>query len=161
MGRSTTGLFRVGVPHAAVIAALHEQCLGKVWSAESVGRLLALPGAFAVLAVQGETPVGFALCLSADDGPDGDVELIAVGVLDAHRRIGLGGALLTECLGCAAEQGARGLLLEVSEDNREARALYGKIGFSEVGRRTGYYGSGRDALLLRRAIAAGKKVKSP
>ncbi|MFA4893699.1 GNAT family N-acetyltransferase, partial [Brevundimonas sp.] len=52
----------------------------------------------------------------------------------------------------AAARGARRLFLEVAEDNEAARALYGRAGFSEAGRRPRYYaradGSRRDALLL-------------
>jgi ribosomal protein S18 acetylase RimI-like enzyme len=41
--------------------------------------------------------------------------------------------------------------LEVAEDNAAARALYAKLGFTQAGRRAGYYvttGGAKDAIVL-------------
>jgi lipid A disaccharide synthetase len=55
-----------------------------------------------------------------------------------------------------AEEGTTRLLLDVAEDNTPARRLYVRLGFTEDGRRKGYYTAGRpapvDALLMSRAI---------
>lgn len=40
------------------------------------------------------------------------------------------------------------LWLECREDNHSARALYGKHGFRETGRRSKYYSDGKDAILM-------------
>jgi ribosomal-protein-alanine N-acetyltransferase len=52
----------------------------------------------------------------------------------------------------AAAQGATRLFLEVADDNAAALALYARAGFSEAGRRPGYYarpdGGRQDALIL-------------
>jgi len=52
----------------------------------------------------------------------------------------------------AAALGAERMFLEVAEGNVAARALYARAGFSEAGRRRGYYsrndGSREDALVL-------------
>jgi ribosomal-protein-alanine N-acetyltransferase len=52
----------------------------------------------------------------------------------------------------AAARGATRLFLEVADDNAAALALYARAGFSEAGRRPGYYarpdGVRQDALIL-------------
>ena len=40
-------------------------------------------------------------------------------------------------------------------DNAAARHLYERLGFEQVAVRRGYYGPGRDALVLRRWLSAG------
>jgi GNAT superfamily N-acetyltransferase len=64
------------------------------------------------------------------------------------RRTGLGDALLTLAIECAAEHGARRIELDTNEDNVAALALYERHGFST--RSKG--GSGRD-LFLGRSLA--------
>ena len=54
------------------------------------------------------------------------------------------------------QEGVRALYLEVRDSNAAARALYGSLGFTQVGRRRGYYQHPtEDALLLRRDLAEG------
>lgn len=56
-----------------------------------------------------------------------------------HPGQGIGQALLTWCEEKAAAGGAARLLLEVRADNARARAFYRTAGYSELGRRRGYY----------------------
>jgi ribosomal-protein-alanine N-acetyltransferase len=59
-----------------------------------------------------------------------------------HRRQGWG-RLMLQALGQRAQTaGAEGLLLEVRESNKAARALYASIGFEQVGHRKDYYPAG-------------------
>jgi ribosomal protein S18 acetylase RimI-like enzyme len=142
--------------HAEIIAALHAATIaaerGGGWGVEWVARILALPGAFAVLALA-EEPAGFALCLPAGDA----VDLVAVGVVVARRREGIARRLVEHCAARAKAAGAERLMLEVAADNAVALALYHAVGFAEVGRRPGYYGAGRarpagDAIVLARSL---------
>ena len=100
--------------------------------------LLAMPGVFGFIDGRG----GFILVRAAG----GEAEILTLAVEPSARRRGLGRALLDQAL--AATAGSP-LFLEVAADNAVARALYGAAGFTECGRRTGYYGAGRDALVLR------------
>jgi ribosomal-protein-alanine N-acetyltransferase len=59
--------------------------------------------------------------------------------------------LLEAVLEVARLRGAAAIFLEVREDNEAARALYAQAGFTEAGRRQGYY-SGVDGLVLRRNL---------
>lgn len=67
----------------------------------------------------------------------------------ACRRQGVGHRLLGELLEHYRRQGAVRVTLEVRPSNGEARRLYDRFGFREVGLRRGYYfDTGEDALLL-------------
>jgi ribosomal-protein-alanine N-acetyltransferase len=61
-------------------------------------------------------------------------EILNLAVAPRFRRQGIAGLLLQHELNCRAI-----FYLEVRESNIAARALYGKFGFREVTRRTGYY----------------------
>jgi [ribosomal protein S18]-alanine N-acetyltransferase len=80
-------------------------------------------------------------------------ELGDIAVADGWRRRGVGRRLLETVLEAMAERSVRELYLEVRPSNREARRLYERYGFEEVGRRKDYYARPReDALVLRRLI---------
>jgi len=81
-------------------------------------------------------------------------EIENVVVAPDRRRGGVASALIHELLRNAARRGAVSLGLEVRESNVAARQLYEKLGFSEIGRRAGYYRDPiEDGLLLRISIA--------
>jgi ribosomal protein S18 acetylase RimI-like enzyme len=63
-----------------------------------------------------------------------DVPGLGLGVAPAHRRRGLGTALLAATIKLACEQGAAALSLSVSERNQAARRLYDQAGFVVVRR---------------------------
>ena len=89
--------------------------------------------------------VGFAVLRT---GPD-DGELFAIAVAPGRRRTGVGGRLVRAVADRARERGAARLLLEVRASNEPALALYRREGFTESGRRPGYYRDPReDAVLL-------------
>jgi len=149
-------LTEAGPAHAEIVAALHAATIaaddGGAWSGEWVARILALPGAFAVLALA-PGPIGFALCLPAGAATD----LVAIGVMPEARRRGLGRRLLAHCLARAKRAGAERMMLEVAADNAPALAFYRDAGFAEAGRRPRYYrspsaGSARDALVLAKSL---------
>ena len=78
-------------------------------------------------------------------------------VVPSWRRRGVGRMLLDRHVARLGEARVQALFLEVNADNVAGRALYARAGFTEVGRRKGYYpgtsGDGRaDALVLRRPI---------
>lgn len=140
---------------AAVVAALHETCLGEAWQVDSVARLMALPGAFALFAVPADRPVappeGFVLCVPSPPMLD----IAAIGVVPHRRRRGLGGLLLDAAVDTARAGGSEALLLEVADDNAAALALYRRHGFVCAGVRRDYYrraDGNRDAIVLRRSL---------
>jgi ribosomal-protein-alanine N-acetyltransferase len=70
-------------------------------------------------------------------------------VTPAHRRRGIGTALLTYVLNQGARLGARRATLEVRRSNDQARHLYERLGFATAGVRRAYYTNPvEDALVL-------------
>ncbi len=119
------------------LAALHAVCFTEAWDADAFATLLAMPGAFALIAEEPEhdTPSGFLMIRGAGD----EAEIITLGVLPERRRRGLARQLLFGGMRKAASCGARRLFLEVAADNATALALYRTAGFAQVGRRADYY----------------------
>ncbi len=141
-----------GVLEGRVLAAVQRLCFpDDPWEADFIETLLGQPGTFGLLAVDGGEPLGFALARVVAE----DSEILAIGVLPAARRGGLGRRLVRVVCDDVQRRGATALFLEVAEDNAAARALYAHSGFAQVGRRPGYYirSQGRvAALVLRRLL---------
>jgi ribosomal-protein-alanine N-acetyltransferase len=77
-----------------------------------------------------------------------EAEILNLGVMPARRRKGEGGLLLEGALGEFRRRGANRVFLEVRESNRNAIAFYKKRGFSETGRREGYYREPEEAAVV-------------
>jgi len=128
------------VPPDAIAALLADALPDPTaWTADAVAAVLAAPGAVTAVAQHG-VALGRAVA--------GEAELYAIAIRASDRRKGAGTALLAAWERAAAARGAERLFLEVAEDNRAARALYTRAGWSERGRRRAYYGRGRDALIF-------------
>jgi [ribosomal protein S18]-alanine N-acetyltransferase len=76
----------------------------------------------------------------------GDLDIISIATHPDDRRLGMGTQLLNEV--CADPKVSRAFL-EVETANLAALTMYKKAGFEVLGRRTSYYGPGRDAFLMR------------
>lgn len=129
--------------HLGLLAELHAACFTEKWDALALARLMASPGAFALLAIPEATPLGFVLARLAG----GEAEILAIGVAPAGRRRGLGAALLAAV---HRRVGAAPLFLEVAAGNAPAIGLYRASGFRQVGIRPAYYTDLQDALVMRR-----------
>jgi [ribosomal protein S18]-alanine N-acetyltransferase len=82
-------------------------------------------------------------------------EILNVAVHPAHRRTGVGRALVERVCAELARVGVARVFLEVRESNQAGRAFYRELGFTPVGKRRGYYARPReDALVLVREIGA-------
>lgn len=137
----------------ARVADLDARAFPTGWGIESLARDLARDGQGVWFRVLRENEVLVAYLVAwwlADD-----VHVVRVGVEPARRREGHARRLLEALLEVAKDSGARLVTLEVRASNRAARALYGALGFDEVGRRRGYYPDAdppEDAVLLTRWI---------
>lgn len=141
-----THIRRAGPEAAHLLARLHASCFTEAWSEPAFDTLLASPGTFALVAQTGGEDVGFILARMAAD----EAEILSLGVAPAARRRGAGRHLISGTAEICSAAGGKQLFLEVSDENRTARALYERMGFREVGRRRGYYRDGtEDALTLR------------
>lgn len=153
VAKLTLNIQAVGLEAAGVLAALHADAFAggeETWNEASLRDLLAMPGALALVAMSDEQPVGFILLRRAAD----EAEIITLAVRPRYRRFGAARRLLNVGLDKMAGQGAAQCFLEVADHNVAARALYAAAGFTEVGRRTGYYrdagGRSHDAIVMRR-----------
>lgn len=87
----------------------------------------------------------------SDDGQaiyEGMGDIVNVAVRKTLRRRGIANDLLNALITDAKKLILSTLILEVRESNVSARALYTKIGFSEVGVRKNYYSNPRENAIL-------------
>ena len=101
--------------------------------------LTASPEASCFLALDGETPIGFAQCQlrydyveSCDTSPVGFLE--GIYVADSHRRSGVARALLSACEDWARSVGCTEFASDCELDNQDSLAWHLKAGFAEVNR---------------------------
>ena len=79
----------------------------------------------------------------------GEAHIIAIGVRNGYRRLGIGEGLLIATIELAQIVNANVVTLEVRASNETAQELYKKYGFRVVGRRPRYYSSdGEDAIIM-------------
>ncbi len=141
-------LAAVAPPHAAAVARIHAASFPcrERWSEAAFTTLLADPTVFGFVAEAGGTALFRAVA--------GEGEVLTIGVVPEARRQGIASALLRAGLDEGRRRGAGAIFLEVAATDAGARSLYLAAGFVAVGRRTGYYGVGRDALLMRALLGA-------
>lgn len=84
---------------------------------------------------QEDEMLGYVVLMPAVD----EMHLLDISIAAKHQRRGLGRSLLDEALQLARTLRMRRMLLEVRPSNEPAIALYRAAGFSEIGRRRGYY----------------------
>ncbi len=131
------------------LAVLHARAFAKSrgWNAEEFRELLATPHCFLATVEH-----GFALGRVIA----GEAELLTIAIDPGHRQQGLGAQCLATYEAAAMEHGAHTSFLEVAEDNTPAKALYLAFGYSETGRRRGYYarktGLAADALIMTKEL---------
>lgn len=120
----------------AAITHLEATCFDDPWSEGAIASHLASPSGLAYLAVGDDgTAIGYILGLSLGE----ESELLRVGVLPAHRIIGIGWNLVDYFLFKLIPLGTKVCYLEVRESNYAAQALYESNCFVEVGTRKNYY----------------------
>ena len=139
---------RVATPDdATAVTVLERATFGlDAWSEASVRDELTGPGRRAVVAVDADELMGYAVTLAAGDV----VDLQRIAVRADRRRQGLARALLDALVDQAVRDGAVRMMLEVSADNDAALAFYANEGFEEISRRRRYYRDGTDAVVMQR-----------
>ena len=75
-----------------------------------------------------------------------ELHVLNVATHPAHRRLGVGRALMRESIAFATTKRLRHVLLEVKRSNRAAIELYRSVGFFAMGIRADYYPDGEDAV---------------
>ncbi len=110
-----------------------------------------------VVADSGGQVVGFAGLMSI--GSEADVQTLAVAA--EHRCQGVGAKLLDALLDNAEHRGCSRVTLEVAATSEAAQRLYLLRGFEVIARRSGYYGPGADALIMRLPLRRSDQPEEP
>lgn len=143
---------RCGEESIKALGKLERICFPEdFWSEISFFEALSVPACaiFAAYDEKLENIVAYGVIYTAAD--EGDLANIAV--IPEMRRRGLGSALLCRMLAEAKERGADRMFLEVRESNENARALYEKVGFNNIGKRRNYYVNPReDAVIMEKSL---------
>lgn len=124
---------------------IEKSCLKTAWSEE---QLKSLPenATYIVALCDGELcGIGSMYCVFDD------CEIMNIAVSEGFRKKGVASEILDNLILVAREKGCSTITLEVAVDNESAIALYQKFGFSEVGKRKGFYQS-TDASVMQKSI---------
>lgn len=110
------------------------------WSSDEFSALLASPGCFGHVLVDGadDRPCGLILMRAAAD----EAEILTIGVVPERRRRHGAARLLERAMAECAARAVRVVFLDVADDNDAARRFYANEGFGEVGARPSYYARG-------------------
>ncbi len=123
------------------IVEVQKSLFDQPWNEDSVRNILADPGSCGLLAkvrlrhMGPAATAGFAISRTAAD----EAEILTIGVAAPFQRRGIGSRLAEGVVRASKAAGAKKLFLEVATDNTSALALYGSMGFKEIGRRASYY----------------------
>lgn len=133
--------------HVSQIAQLEKLCFSAPWSESSIAYELTNPLSLWLVALDGETVVGYVGSQAVMD----EADVMNVAVLPAYRRCGIAQKLMEALVEGLSKKTVTKLTLEVRASNEPAKALYEKLGFEQVGRRPNYYRDPKeDALILRK-----------
>jgi [ribosomal protein S18]-alanine N-acetyltransferase len=138
---------------AAPLAQLHGASFHRGWGEGEFETMLTERNTLVHRLRLGRKIIGFAVSRMAAD----EAEILSIAVAASQRGRGLSRNLLLTHLGHLAGRGVRTVFLEVEENNRPARRLYDRAGFTVAGRRERYYrqadGEQLNALLMRRDLS--------
>jgi ribosomal-protein-alanine N-acetyltransferase len=121
------------------------------WSSGQYREEISAPTRRFIVAVdEGLSVVGYA-GVFAPGGAEADI--LTVGVIAQHRGQGIARQLMAGITKWAIDQGSIAMMLEVKTDNAAAISLYESLGYSKLNIRKDYFGSGLDALVMRKELA--------
>lgn len=122
--------------HSRRLAEIHAGAFARPWSALDFERLLVERSVIGDgLFLGAGVAQGFSLSRIAAD----EAEILTIAIAPAARGKGHSRPLLERHLDALARRGVARLHLEVDEGNAPALALYRRFGFTQSGRREGYY----------------------
>ena len=130
-----TEIRRMTAAEAPLAASLEEKCFPFPWSENAIMEELANENAAFFSAFQDGVFVGHAGMITAL----GEGNVCNIAVDPDHRRRGVGSALVKALIEEGKRRGLDVIMLEVRASNAPAIALYGSLGFIEVGRRKNFY----------------------
>lgn len=125
-----------------------EHGLGWSWTRERILRNLRHRDTNAIVAVREADRAGFALMKYGDE----EAHLLLLAVKPAHRRHGVGSALVEWLERSAQVAGIGRVTLEARATNEAARAFYRRLGYSQEQVLPGYYGGRETSVRMIKAL---------
>ena len=133
--------------HVAHVAQLEKICFSDPWSENSVASELKNPLSCWLVAEEDGEVAGYI----GSQTVMGETDMMNVAVHPDYRRRGIGEKLVEALVEALKSRESHCLTLEVRASNAPAKALYEKLGFTQVGLRKNYYRNPKeDALILRK-----------
>ena len=133
--------------HVAAIAQLEMLCFSDPWSENSISYELTNPLSLWLVAVEDNCVLGYV----GSQTVMGESDMMNLAVDPQHRRRGIGALLVNALVEALRLRGSNCLSLEVRTSNENAKALYARAGFIQIGKRPNYYRNPKeDALILRK-----------
>jgi ribosomal-protein-alanine N-acetyltransferase len=120
------------------------------WSAGQYREEISAPTRLFVVALDDASRVIGYAGVFAPGGAEADV--LTVGVVPMHRGNGIARELMARITQWALDQGSIAMMLEVKTDNVEAITLYETLGYSKLNVRKNYFGTGLDAIVMRKEL---------
>lgn len=159
LGQMHTTFRPASILDSSRIAAIHAESFAIGWDRPEIERMILdrhVADVMVSRAPIGEVVTGFAISRVVLD----EAELLTIALDREVRGRGFSEALLERHGQRVRQAGATSHFLEVADANAPALALYRKLGFTEIGRRKGYYPGGKgadvqrqDAITMRRDLS--------
>ena len=120
------------------------------WSSGQYREEISAPTRHFIVALdEGLSVIGYAGVFA----PGGaEANILIVGVISQHRGQGIARQLMAGITKWAIDQGSIAMMLEVKTDNAAAIGLYESLGYSKLNIRKDYFGTGLDALVMRKEL---------
>ena len=129
------------------LVELEKLCFSDPWSEAAFEYELKNPLSLWLVAADGDVVAGYV----GSQTVMGEADMMNIAVSPAFRRQKIAENLVSQLVESLNEKEAKSLTLEVRVSNVPAISLYEKLGFTQVGRRPGYYRNPReDAYILRK-----------
>ncbi|MCE5270652.1 ribosomal protein S18-alanine N-acetyltransferase [bacterium] len=142
-------LVKMARRHLSQILEIEQLCFSETWHEVDFLRLIDLPDALCLVALQGGRVIGYS-CLWVV------IESSELGNLAVHPEFqgqGVGARLLERNLAVCRRRGVIAMFLEVRASNERAITLYEHHGFTRIGLRKRYYSKPtEDAVIMRRDL---------
>lgn len=152
--KAVVSIRQMKVEDAAAIAEMEHQTFSDAWSEKAILDTLRNPKTICLVAEKIGKIIGYCIVYTADD----EADIARIAVQKESRRFGVASELIHALDVICWENQIQIIMLDVRVSNDEARAFYGKHGFTQDGIRENYYKNPiEDAILMSRAVIPTKK----
>lgn len=136
-----------------VLHRIERECFtSEAFTREHIASLLESPNAVNLVAKANHEIVGFIVGMIENYDRVTVGHVYTIDVAPKHRRVGVGLRLLDELEHVFLEKGAKTSYLEVRIDNKAARELYHKKGYTELEPLENFYARGRHGLRMKKEL---------